>query len=120
MENIIEILEGMSLKEVRNQLLEITDNYSGNISRSFRETVIAVLDDTSHKYNVILIHTGQRKISVIKTIRTFTKLGLKDAKNLADWPGCNNVVIKNIPQHLASKFVDSLVDSGATAILKQV
>jgi large subunit ribosomal protein L7/L12 len=66
-------------------------------------------------FDVILKAAGDKKIQVIKVVRTVTGLGLKEAKDLVD--GAPGKVKQGIPKEEAEKVKKELEESGATVEL---
>jgi ribosomal protein L7/L12 len=72
---------------------------------------------TSSPCDVILQDSGNEKIKVIKEVRVFTGLGLKDAKNLVDT--APNTVLSNAPKSTAEIAKKALEAAGATITLSR-
>jgi large subunit ribosomal protein L7/L12 len=68
------------------------------------------------EFNVILAAAGDKKINVIKEIRTITGLGLKEAKDLVE--GAPKTVKENVSKDEANKIKDVLTAAGATVEIK--
>ena len=66
-------------------------------------------------FDVILKAVGDKKIQVIKVVRTVTGLGLKEAKDLVD--GAPGKVKQGVPKEEAEKIKKELEESGATVEL---
>jgi len=64
------------------------------------------------EFNVILKACGDKKINVIKEIRTITGLGLKEAKDLVE--GAPKMVKEGVNKDEAAKIKKVLEDNGAT------
>ncbi len=67
-------------------------------------------------YDVILVNGGDKKIGVIKEVRTLTNLGLKEAKDLVD--GAPKPVLEKVSKADADKAKAALEAAGATVELK--
>ena len=67
-------------------------------------------------FNVILVSGGDKKIGVIKEVRTLTNLGLKEAKDLVD--GAPKPVLEKVSKADADKAKAALEAAGATVELK--
>jgi large subunit ribosomal protein L7/L12 len=67
-------------------------------------------------FDVILTSGGDKKIQVIKEVRTLTSLGLKEAKDLVD--GAPKPVLENVSKADAEKAKAALEAAGATVELK--
>lgn len=63
-------------------------------------------------FNVILKASGDKKIQVIKEVRTLTNLGLKEAKDLVD--GAPKTVKENVSKDEAEAAKKLLEEAGAT------
>ncbi len=59
---------------------------------------------------------GDKKIQVIKEVRTLTSLGLKEAKDLVD--SAPSVVLEGVNKEAADKAKEVLEGAGATIVLK--
>jgi large subunit ribosomal protein L7/L12 len=68
------------------------------------------------EFDVILIAAGEKKINVIKEVRSLTSLGLKEAKDLVD--GAPKPVLERVAKEDADKAKAQLEDAGATVELK--
>jgi large subunit ribosomal protein L7/L12 len=67
-------------------------------------------------FDVVLKAAGEKKIQVIKVVRTATGLGLKEAKDLVE--GAPKVVKEALQKADADKLKKELEDQGATVELK--
>ncbi|MGC8509351.1 MAG: 50S ribosomal protein L7/L12 [Acidimicrobiales bacterium] len=67
-------------------------------------------------FDVILVSGGEKKIQVIKEVRTLTNLGLKEAKDLVD--GAPKPVLEKVSKADADKAKAALEAAGATVELK--
>jgi large subunit ribosomal protein L7/L12 len=68
------------------------------------------------EFTVILAKAGDKKINVIKEIRTITGLGLKEAKDLVE--GAPKTVKEAVNKEEAAKIRKVLEDQGATVEVK--
>ena len=67
-------------------------------------------------FDVILVNAGANKLQVIKVVREFTTLGLKEAKALVD--GAPKAVKEAAPKEEAAKIKAKLEEVGAKVELK--
>jgi large subunit ribosomal protein L7/L12 len=67
-------------------------------------------------FDVVLEAAGDKKIQVIKEVRTLTSLGLGEAKALVD--GAPGVVLEGANKETAEKAKALLEEAGATVTLK--
>ena len=68
------------------------------------------------EFTIILAKSGEKKINVIKEIRTITGLGLKEAKDLVE--GAPKTVKEGVNKDEAAKIKKVLEDQGATVEVK--
>jgi large subunit ribosomal protein L7/L12 len=68
------------------------------------------------EFTVILANGGDKKINVIKEIRTITGLGLKEAKDLVE--GAPKTVKEGVSKDEADKIKKVLEENGATVEVK--
>ena len=68
------------------------------------------------EFDIELTGVGDKKINVIKVIRTITSLGLKEAKEMAD--GAPTVVKEGAGKDEAEDIRKQLEEAGATVTLK--
>ena len=68
------------------------------------------------EFDVILEAAGDKKIQVIKEVRTLTSLGLKEAKDLVD--GAPKAVLEKVDKAAADKAKAALEGAGATVTVK--
>jgi large subunit ribosomal protein L7/L12 len=68
------------------------------------------------EFDVILEAAGDKKIQVIKEVRSLTSLGLKEAKDLVD--GAPKVVLEKVNKESADKARAALEGAGATVTVR--
>lgn len=68
------------------------------------------------EFDVILESAGDKKIGVIKAVRSLTSLGLKEAKDLVE--AAPKAVLENVKKDEADKAKEALEAEGATVTLK--
>jgi len=68
------------------------------------------------EFDVVLTAAGDKKIQVIKEVRTLTSLGLKEAKDLVD--SAPKPVLERVPKEQADKAKAQLEGAGASVELK--
>jgi len=68
------------------------------------------------EFDVILEAAGDKKIQVIKEVRSLTSLGLKEAKDLVD--GTPKAVLEKVNKEAAEKAKAQLEGAGATVTVK--
>jgi large subunit ribosomal protein L7/L12 len=68
------------------------------------------------EFDVILTGAGDKKIQVIKEVRSLTSLGLKEAKDLVD--GAPQPVLEKVTKEAADSAKEALEGAGATVEVK--
>jgi len=68
------------------------------------------------EFDVVLEAAGDKKIQVIKEVRSLTSLGLKEAKDLVD--GTPKPVLEKVTKEAADKAKAALEGAGATVSVK--
>jgi large subunit ribosomal protein L7/L12 len=68
------------------------------------------------EFTVVLTKAGEKKINVIKEVRTITGLGLKEAKDLVE--GAPKTVKEGVSKEEAAKLRKMLEDAGAGVEVK--
>jgi large subunit ribosomal protein L7/L12 len=76
----------------------------------------AAAEEEKDSFDVVLEAAGEKKIQVIKEVRSLTSLGLGEAKALVD--GAPGVVIEGANKETAEKAKAVLEEAGATVTLK--
>ncbi len=76
----------------------------------------AEAEEEKDEFDVILEAAGDKKIQVIKEVRTLTSLGLKEAKDLVD--GAPKPVLEKVNKDAAEKAKAALEGAGATVSVK--
>jgi large subunit ribosomal protein L7/L12 len=68
------------------------------------------------EFDVILESAGEKKIQVIKEVRSLTSLGLKEAKDLVE--AAPKAVLEKVAKDAADKAKEALETAGATVTVK--
>ncbi|HEY2430176.1 MAG TPA: 50S ribosomal protein L7/L12 [Acidimicrobiales bacterium] len=76
----------------------------------------APAEEEQDEFDVILTAAGDKKIQVIKEVRSLTSLGLKEAKDLVD--GAPKPVLEKVSKEDANKAKAQLEEAGASVELK--
>lgn len=72
--------------------------------------------EEQEEFDVVLEEVGAQKIAVIKEVRTFTGLGLKEAKDLVD--SAPSKVLEKVTKDAAEKAKAALEAAGAKVAVK--
>lgn len=73
-------------------------------------------EEAKTDFDVVLAEVGEKKINVIKEVRSITGLGLKEAKDLVE--GAPKTVKEGVPKDEAEEIKKKLEAAGAKAELK--
>jgi len=76
----------------------------------------AAAAEVQTEFSVVLKAAGEKKVEVIKVVRSITSLGLKEAKDLVE--GAPQVVKEGVSKDDAAKFKKDLEAAGATVEVK--
>ncbi|NQV57132.1 MAG: 50S ribosomal protein L7/L12 [Rhodospirillales bacterium] len=76
----------------------------------------AAAEEEKDSFTVVLAATGEKKINVIKEVRTITGLGLKEAKDMVE--AAPTTVREDVSKSEAEEIKKKLEDAGATVELK--
>ena len=93
---------------------------SADLLDAFKEMTLLELSEFvkafEETFDVILEAAGDKKIQVIKEVRTLTSLGLKEAKDLVD--GAPKTVLEKVNKEAAEKAKAALEGAGASVTVK--
>jgi large subunit ribosomal protein L7/L12 len=73
-------------------------------------------EEEQDEFDVVLTAAGEKKIQVIKEVRSLTSLGLKEAKDLVD--GAPKPVLEKVSKEDAEKARAALEGAGASVEVK--
>ena len=73
-------------------------------------------EEEQTSFDVVLEAAGDKKIAVIKEVRSITSLGLKEAKDVVD--SAPKAVLEGVTKEAAEKAKEALEAAGATVTLK--
>lgn len=76
----------------------------------------APAEEEKDEFDVVITEIGDKKIQVIKEVRTLTSLGLKEAKDLVE--AAPKEVLEGVAKDVADKAKEALEGAGATVELK--
>jgi large subunit ribosomal protein L7/L12 len=86
MESIIALAEKMNVIEITTLVKALEEKWGVSAAAAVAAgpAAAAVAVEEKTEFDVILASVGDKKIDVIKIVRTITGLGLKDAKDLVE------------------------------------
>ena len=122
-EEILDAIGEMSVLELSSLLKEFEDRFDVTAAAPVAAVVAAPAAgesgeeaDEKDSFDVVLTGPGDKKIQVIKEVRSLTNLGLKDAKELVD--GVPNSVLEGASKEDAEKAKEALEGAGASVELR--
>ena len=88
-EDVVSFIDSMTVLEMSEFVKELEDKYGVTAAAPAVAIAAPAAGDEAAaeektEFDVILTHMGDKKIQVIKEVRTITGLGLKDAKDLVE------------------------------------
>ena len=119
-EEVIDFLSNMSVMEIAGLVTELEEKWG--VSAAAPVAVAAAggaggaAAEEKTEFDVILAAAGDKKINVIKEVRTITGLGLKEAKDLVE--GAPKPVKEGVPKEEADKVKEALEKAGAKVEIK--
>jgi large subunit ribosomal protein L7/L12 len=120
LEKIVEELSSLSVLEASelSKLLEEKWGVSAAApaAAAAAPAAAAAAEEEKDSFTVVLTAAGEKKINVIKEVRTITGLGLKEAKDLVE--GAPKDVKENASKSEAAEIKVKLEAAGATVELK--
>ena len=122
-EEILDAIGEMSVLELSELLKEFEDRFDVTAAAPVAAVAAApgAVDsgeeaEENDSFDVVLTGVGDKKIQVIKEVRSLTNLGLKDAKELVD--GAPNSVLEGAAKEDAGKAKEALEGAGASVELR--
>jgi large subunit ribosomal protein L7/L12 len=122
-EDILDAIAEMSVLELSELLTAFEEKF--NVSAAAPAAAVAAAptdgggagaEEEKDSFDVVLTAAGDKKIQVIKEVRTLTSLGLKEAKELVD--GAPNAVLEGVAKDEAEKAKEALEAAGGSVELK--
>lgn len=123
-EQILELVKGMTVLE----LAELVKQFESEFGVSAAAAVVAApagaaqaadakpVEEEKTEFDVVLVEAGANRVSVIKTVRELTGLGLKEAKELVE--AAPKAVKEKVTKEEAAKAKESLEKAGGKVEVK--
>jgi large subunit ribosomal protein L7/L12 len=122
-EKIIAQVEQMTVLELSDLVKALEERFgvSAAAPMAMMAAMPAAVAETAEEeekteFDVILKEAGPKKIQVIKVVRQFTNLGLREAKDLVD--GAPGTVVESVPKETAEDIKAKLEAEGAVVEIK--
>ena len=121
LEKIAEELSGLTVLEAADLAKLLEEKWGVSAAAPVAVAAAAPADggaaaEEQTEFDVILASFGDKKINVIKEIRTITGLGLKEAKDLVE--SAPKEIKEGIAKEEAEKIKEQLEGAGATVDIK--
>ncbi|MFM7780756.1 MAG: 50S ribosomal protein L7/L12 [Alphaproteobacteria bacterium] len=110
------VLEAAELSKMLEEKWGVSAAAPVAVAAAPAAAVAAPAAEAQTEFTVILAASGDKKINVIKEIRTITGLGLKEAKDLVE--GAPKTVKEGVSKDEADKIKKVLEENGATVEVK--
>ena len=119
--DVLDYLEKANMLEVSELISEIEDKFGVTAAAPVAVAAApaageAAAEEEKDSFNVVLASTGDKKIQVIKVVRTITELGLKEAKDLVE--SVPKPIKEGVAKAEAEGMKTKLEEAGATVELK--
>lgn len=122
-ETLLETFEEMSVLELSEFLKAFEERFDVTAAAPVALAAAPAAGDASadaeaeqDEFDVVLTGAGQKKIQVIKEVRSLTSLGLKEAKELVDKAPA--AIIEGADKDTAEKAKEALEAAGASVELR--
>ncbi len=125
-EEILDSIANMTVLELSELLKEFEDKFGVSAAAPVAVAGVAApggagaeaapAEEEKDEFDVILTGAGDKKIQVIKEVRSLTSLGLKEAKDLVD--GAPKPVLEKASKEEAEKARAQLEAAGAAVEVK--
>jgi large subunit ribosomal protein L7/L12 len=122
-DELLDAFKGMTLLELSEFVKQFEDTFGVTAAAPVAVAAAggggaaeAPVAEEQDEFDVVLEAAGEKKIQVIKEVRTLTSLGLKEAKDLVE--AAPKPVLERVPKEAAEKAKAALEGAGATVTLK--
>jgi len=122
-EDILDAIAGMTVLELKELKEAFEERFGvtaaapmGVMQMAPSGGEAAPVVEEQDEFDVVLLAAGEKKINVIKEVRSLTNLGLKEAKDLVD--GAPKPVLEKVSKEDAEKAKAQLESAGASVELK--
>jgi len=116
--DILDAVSSMTVMEIVDLISAMEEKFgvSAAAAVAAAPSAAAAVVEEQTEFDVILTSFGANKVAVIKTVRSITGLGLKEAKDAVE--GVPTVLKEGIPKAEAEDIKKQLTDAGATVEIK--
>ena len=121
-DDVLDAIAEMSVMEVVQLVEAMEEKFGVSAAAAVAAAPAAVAGDDNGaaieektEFNITLSSAGEKKVNVIKAVRTATGLGLKEAKGLVD--GAPSTIKEAVSKEEADEIKGKLEEAGATVEL---
>ena len=116
--DILEAVSNMTIMEIVDLISAMEEKFgvSAAAVAVAAPAAAATVVEEQTEFDVILTSFGENKVAVIKTVRSITGLGLKEAKDAVE--GVPTVLKEGIPKAEAEDIKKQLTEAGAIVEIK--
>ena len=120
-EDVVSFIDNMTVLEMSEVVKELEDKYgvtaaAPTVAVAAAPGADAGAGEEKTEFDVVLVAAGDKKIQVIKEVRTITGLGLKDAKDLVE--GAPKPIKEGIKKEEAGDIKQKIEAAGGTVEVK--
>ena len=121
-EDVVQFIENMSVLDLSNLIKDLEEKFGVSAAAMAAPVAAAAgggdaaAAEEKTEFDVVLQAAGEKRINVIKIVRTVTGLGLKEAKDFVD--SLPKPVKEGLPMSEAEDVLKQLEEAGATAEIK--
>ena len=120
--DVLTYLENANMMEISDLISDIEEKFGVTAAAPVAAVTAAPTGsgeeaaEEKDEFDVVLTSSGSSKIKVIKTVRTLTSLGLKEAKELVD--SAPKAIKEGVSKSEAEEVKTQLEEAGASVELK--
>jgi len=120
-DEILETIAGMTVMEVVDLIAAMEEKFGVTAAAAVAAAPVAAAAEAAAveeqtEFNVVLTSFGANKVSVIKTVRAITGLGLKEAKDAVE--GVPTTLKEGVSKDEAAAIRKQLEEAGAAGEIK--
>ncbi len=121
-EEVLDAIAEMSVMDVVQLVEAMEEKFGVSAAAAVAAAPVAAAGDggaaveEKDDFDIVLASVGEKKVNVIKAVRSITGLGLKEAKELVD--GAPSTIKEAAPKAEAEEAKKVLEEAGATVELK--
>ena len=120
-EEVLDAIADMSVMDVVQLVEAMEEKFGVSAATAVAAAPVAAAAEAApaeekSEFDIVLAATGDKKVNVIKAVRTITGLGLKEAKEMVD--GAPSTLKEGAPKEEAEEAKKALEEAGATVELK--